>query len=137
MSINSVVLMGRITRSLELKKTQSGKSVVQFSIAVDRKYQKQGEERITDFFNLVAWGSTAEFITKWFDKGDMIAVTGEIQSRNYEDKNGNKHTAVEILVDTVSFCGSKAEKTQKNNASQVPLMPSNIGVDEDDDELPF
>ena len=137
MSINSVVLMGRITRSLELKKTQSGKSVVQFSIAVDRKYQKQGEERITDFFNLVAWGSTAELITKWFDKGDMIAVTGEIQSRNYEDKNGNKHTAVEIFVDTVSFCGSKAEKTQKNNASQVPLMPSNIGVDEDDDELPF
>ena len=137
MSINSVVLMGRITRPLELKKTQSGKSVTQFSIAVDRKYQKQGEERITDFFNLVAWGSTAEFITKWFDKGDMIAVTGEIQSRNYEDKNRNKHTAVEILVDTVSFCGSKAENTQKNNASQAILTPSNIGIDEDDDELPF
>ena len=137
MAINCVVLMGRITHPLELKKTQSGKSVVQFSIAVDRKYQKQGEERITDFFNLVAWGSTAEFITKWFDKGDMIAVTGEIRSRNYEDKNGNKHTAVEILVDTVSFCGSKTENTQKNNASQAILTPSNIGVDEDDDELPF
>lgn len=137
MAINCVVLMGRITRPLELKKTQNGKSVVQFSIAVDRKYQKQGEERITDFFNLVAWGSTAEFITKWFDKGDMIAVTGEIQSRNYEDKNGNKHTAVEILVDTVSFCGSKTENTQKNNASQALLTPSNIGVDEDLDDLPF
>lgn len=138
--INNVTLMGRITAIPELKRTQSGTSVTSFNIAVDRNYQKQGEEKKTDFITCVAWRNTADFITKWFGKGDMIAVTGEIQTRNYEDKNGNKRTAVEVLVNQASFCGGKnnSGKGDTNAKNDAPAA-SNTDYEEiyDDDELPF
>ena len=127
--LNNVILMGRITADAELKSTPSGKYVTSFSIAVERDYTQNGE-RQTDFLNLVAWGKTAEFITNYFGKGDMIAVRGSIQTRQYE-KDGSKRTATEVLVDKASFCGGKTEKKEepKNDADPFdPLM---------DDDLPF
>ena len=127
--INSVVIMGRLTKDPELKTTQSGLSVVSFTVAVDRKYQKGGE-RQADFLNVVAWRHTAEFVEKYFHKGYMIAVQGSIQTRKYEDKNGNNRTAVEIVADNVSFCGSKDEKPNLNVSTDDF---EEIG----DDDLPF
>ena len=125
--INNVTLMGRLTADAELKSTTSGKYVTSFSIAVDRDFTQNGE-RQADFINIVAWGKTAEFITKYFSKGDMIAVRGSIQTRQYE-KDGNKRTATEVLVDKASFCGGKTEKKEE---------PETFVNDVDDDlELPF
>ena len=106
--LNVAVIMGRLTAEPELRTTTSGISVTSFSVAVDRAYQKNGE-RQTDFINVVAWRQTAEFVSRYFHKGSMIAVEGSIQTRNYEDRNGNKRTAVEVVANNVSFCGSKAE----------------------------
>ena len=146
--INNVVLMGRLTAAPELKTTQSGISTVRFSVAVERRYNKQGDERQTDFIDCVAWRQTAEFVSKYFNKGSMIAVIGSIQTRNYEDKNGNKRKAVEVQVDNVSFCGSKSEtgtgggnpnldvlkdKVEQFNAPQNDSSYTDIP----DDDLPF
>ena len=146
--INNVVLMGRLTAVPELKTTQSGISTVRFSVAVERRYNKQGENRQTDFIDCVAWRQTAEFVSKYFNKGSMIAVEGSIQTRNYEDKNGNKRKAVEVQVDNVSFCGSKGEtgtgggnpnldvlkdKVEQFNAPQNDSSYTDIP----DDDLPF
>lgn len=108
--LNSVIIMGRLTSDPELRTTQSGLSVTSFTVAVDRNY-KSDEERETDFINCVAWRGTADFVTRFFKKGQMIAVQGSLQTRNYEDKNGNKRTAVEVIADNVSFCGSKNESS--------------------------
>ena len=149
--INNVVLMGRLVATPELRNTQTGLAVTSFSLAVERSYARQGEQRQTDFINCVAWRNTAEFISRYFQKGSMIAVTGSIHTRNYEDKNGNKRTAVEVLVDQASFCGSKAETGTGNNnynqsysAPAQPAAPSfSTGSDGDfeeisgDDDLPF
>lgn len=91
---NKAILMGRIAHNLELKTTPSGLSVLSFRIAVERAYQEQGEERKTDFFNIVAWRSTAEFIAKYFSKGRMIFVEGELQTRQYVDKKGSTQNVV-------------------------------------------
>ena len=114
--LNCAIIMGRLTADPELRTTQSGVSVTSFSVAVDRSFVRAGEERQTDFINVVAWRQTAEFVTRYFHKGSMIAVQGSIQTRNYEDKNGNKRTAVEIVANNVSFCGSKAETGTGNAA---------------------
>lgn len=126
--LNEVILMGRLTAAPDLKTTTSGNSVTSFTLAVDRRYTQNGEKK-ADFINCVAWRSTADFITKYFNKGDLIAVIGEIQTRNYEDKNKNKRTAVEVIVNTASFCGGK------NNSSNAPEVAP-ITNDYDDD-LPF
>ena len=104
--LNSVIIMGRLTADPELRTTTSGLSVTSFTVAVDRNY-KSGDERQTDFINCVAWRQTADFVTRFFKKGQMIAVQGSLQVRNYEDKNGNKRTAYDVVADNVSFCGSK------------------------------
>ena len=146
--INNVVLMGRLTAAPELKTTQSGISTVRFSVAVERRYNKQGEERQTDFVDCVAWRQTAEFVSKYFNKGSMIAVVGSIQTRNYEDKNGNKRKAVEVQVDNVSFCGSKGETgtgggnpnldVLKDKVEQFNAPQNNSSyTDIPDDDLPF
>lgn len=149
--LNCAVIMGRLTADPELRSTSNGTSVTSFSVAVDRSYQKAGTERQTDFINVVAWRQTAEFVSRYFHKGSMIAVQGSIQTRSYEDRNGNKRTAVEIVADNVSFCGSKAE-TGTGSAAPAPnpyaapqAQPaafSTAGADdfssvEMDDELPF
>lgn len=139
--INNVVLMGRICQDLELRTTASGVSVTSFNIAVERNYQKQGEEKQTDFLTVVCWKGTADFVTRYFRKGSMIAVQGSIQTRSYEDKMGNKRTAVEVVADNVSFCGSKAE--QSNSAPSFPTVTPSANIamsvedDDDDDNLPF
>ena len=140
--------MGRLTAAPELKTTQSGISTVRFSVAVERRYNKQGEDRQTDFIDCVAWRQTAEFVSKYFNKGSMIAVEGSIQTRNYEDKNGNKRKAVEVQVDNVSFCGSKGETGTGGGNPNLDVLkdkveqfnaPQNGGsyTDIPDDDLPF
>lgn len=152
MGLNSAFLMGRLTADPELKTTQNGISVTSFAIAVDRKYQPQGEERKVDFFDIVAWRKNAEFICKYFGKGSMIVVIGELQTRTYTDKNDIKRKAVEIVVDNVSFCGSKSESNSGNTApidpenDPLPQFMDNVGAmfngaengdALDDDDLPF
>lgn len=145
--INNVVLMGRLTAAPELKTTQSGISTIRFGVAVERRYNKQGEEKQTDFIDCVAWRQTAEFISKYFNKGSMIAVVGSIQTRSYEDKNGNKRKAVEVQVENVSFCGSKSESgtggnpnldVLKDKVEQFNAPQNNSSyTDIPDDDLPF
>jgi single-strand DNA-binding protein len=103
--INSVVLMGRLTYEPELKTTTSGLSVIRFQMAVDRNYQPQGQDRQADFIDVVAWRQTAEFISRYFHKGSMIAVEGSIQTNNFTDRDGNKRKSVEVVANQVSFCG--------------------------------
>ncbi len=107
--LNCAIIMGRLVADPELRTTNGGTSVTSFRVAVDRSFVRQGEERQADFIDVVAWRQTAEFVSKYFRKGSMIAVQGSIQTRNYEDKNGNKRTAVEIVADNVSFTGSRTE----------------------------
>lgn len=107
--LNVVVLMGRLVADPELRQTPSGLSVTTFRIAVDRNHAKTGQDRQADFIDIVAWRQTSEFVCKYFRKGSMIAVQGSIQTRSYEDKNGNKRTAFEVVADNVSFTGSRSE----------------------------
>lgn len=120
MAFNKVILMGRITHDLELKTTPSGVSVCSFSIAVDRRFQAKGEEKKTDFFNIVTWRQQAEFVTRYFAKGRMILVEGELQTRSYVDKNGQNVRVVEIVADQVCFTGEKANGTGGNTYSDAP-----------------
>lgn len=106
--LNVVVLTGRLVADPELKTTQSGNSVCTFRVAVDRSYAPQGEERKADFITVTAWRKTAEFVSKYFQKGSMISVQGRLETRQYKDKNGNNRTATEVLAAEVGFCGSKA-----------------------------
>lgn len=122
--LNCAVIMGRLTADPELRTTPNGISVTSFSVAVDRSYQRAGEERQTDFINVVAWRNTAEFVSRYFRKGSMIAVQGSIQTRNYEDRNGNKRTAFEIVADNVSFCGSKSESGTTGGAPAIQAAPA-------------
>ena len=104
--INRVVIMGRICNDPELKTTASGVSVSTFRIAVERSYQK-GEEKQADFFDVVCWRHTAEFVTRYFGKGSLIAVEGQLQSRDYQAKDGSNRHTVEIVADNVSFTGER------------------------------
>ena len=122
--LNCAIIMGRLTADPELRTTGNGTSVTSFSVAVERSYARAGEERQTDFINVVAWRQQAEFITRYFRKGSMIAIQGSIQTRNYEDKNGNKRTAVEIVADRASFCGSKAETGTAGAAAPARPAPA-------------
>ena len=117
--LNVVALMGRLVRDPELKTTQSGNSVCTFSIACDRSYTAKDEERKADFFTITAWRQTAEFICKYFQKGSLIAIEGSLQTRQYQDKNGNNRTATEVFASRVSFAGSKtADKPATDSYEQ-------------------
>lgn len=113
--INNVILMGRITHDLEIKQTQNGVAVMQFSLAVERRYKGADGEKETDFINCVAWRQQAEFIGKYFRKGRMIAIEGNLRTRTYDDKNGSKHYVTEVYVDNVSFTGEKADGGYQQN----------------------
>ena len=136
--LNTSVIMGRLTADPELRKTQSSVSVTRFTVAVDRAYTKQGEERKTDFINVIAWRGTAEFVCRNFNKGKMIAVKGAIQTGSYE-KDGRKYNTFEIVADDVFFCGEKKESN--TNDTSVPSFSNVNEVDftdvADDDSLPF
>lgn len=129
--INNITIMGRLTQSPELKTTGNGIEVTSFCVAVDRGYQKEGDEKQTDFINCVAWRKTAVFISQYFTKGQMIALTGSIQTRKYEDRDGKTRTATEVLASNVSFCGPKGSSEQRVNSS------NNDEFEEIDDDLPF
>ena len=106
--LNVVAIMGRLVADPELKTTQQGTSVCTFRIACDRNFARQGEQRQADFIDIVAWRAQAEFVCKYFQKGSLIAIEGSLQTRQYQDKNGNNRTAVEVVTSNVSFAGSKA-----------------------------
>lgn len=127
--LNNVTLMGRLVADPELRTTNSGKSVATFRIAVDRSYSKDGNKQ-ADFITIVAWESTANFVEKYFHKGDMIGIEGRIQTRSYEDSNGNKRTAFEVLAREVSFCGGK------NESASAPSTPAPGFEEIEDDEFP-
>lgn len=101
--LNKVILSGRISQPLELRQTGNGTPVLQFNLAVQRSFARQGEERQTDFITCVAWNKTAEFINRYFEKGRSIAIIGNLRSRTYEDKNGTKHYVTEVFVDEAQF----------------------------------
>jgi single-strand DNA-binding protein len=122
--------MGRLTADPELKTTSSGVSVTSFTVAVDRQFKKDE----TDFINVTAWRQTADFVTKFFRKGSMIAVQGSIQTRSFEDKNGNKRTVTEIIADKAAFCGDKGNDTAE---AEKPDLSVNFADAETDDGLPF
>ncbi len=140
--------MGRLVADPELKQTANGVATTSFRIAVDRNFaNKQTGERQADFINIVAWRQTAEFVCKYFRKGSMIALEGSLQTRSYEDKDGNKRTAYDVVANNVSFTGSKAESGTRENAIpfEVPATAFSSGSqgdfevvnEQEDDDLPF
>lgn len=143
---NKAILIGRLTADPELKQTGSGIHVTGFSIAVDRRFSGKDAEKKADFININAWRQQAEFVCKYFHKGDAIGIEGSIQTRNYEDKNGNKRTAVEVQADNVFFVGGKSSGGS-GGASQPAMnstpvafsngAPSDFEEIETDDDLPF
>jgi single-strand DNA-binding protein len=135
--LNCVTLIGRICNDIETRTTTTGKEVANFRIAVDRSYSKNGN-RETDFVTVVCWEGTASFVSRNFSKGSMIAIQGSIQTRNYEDSNGNKRTAFEVLAKEVSFCGGKNETNPGQNQPtyQTPA-PADFEEITDDEDLPF
>lgn len=162
--LNVVALMGRLVYDPELKTTQNGTNVCSFRIAVDRSFTRQGEERKADFIDVTAWRQTAEFVSKYFQKGSMIAVEGSLQTRQYQDKNGNNRTSTEVLASQVSFCGGKATEKpavhdfdqqtenhhvwEANAAHSAPQKPQSVpeysqgsaddfSVIDDSEDLPF
>lgn len=147
--INMVALMGRMTYEPELRTTPNGVSVLRFQVACDRNFQKDSQNRQADFIDCVAWRQTAEFISRYFHKGSMIAVEGTIQTSNYTDKDGNKRKQIEVLANNVSFCGGKAENgSQGTQGAQneqytqggMDISPDTSDFEEivdDDDDLPF
>ena len=151
--LNVTVLMGRLVADPELRHTTSDFAVTSFTIAVDRSYVKSGAERQADFIDIVAWRSTAEFVCKYFRKGQLIAVQGSIQTRSYQDKDGNKRKAFEIVADNVHFAESKREggttggtgySSFSRTDAPMPSAPAytsgNTGDFEEiptDDDLPF
>ncbi|MDO5549419.1 MAG: single-stranded DNA-binding protein [Eubacteriales bacterium] len=116
--LNKAILMGRLTREPELRYTPNNTPVVTFSLAVERNYASKGQERQTDFIDIVAWRRTAEFVSQWFTKGMMAVVVGSIQSRRWQDKNGNNRTSIEVIADEVMFGESKRSRESNNGGYQ-------------------
>ena len=132
--LNKIILMGRLTRDPELRRTQSGTAVASFTLAVDRDYKPQDGERETDFIDIVAWRGTGEFVSKYFTKGRMAVVEGRLQVRDWTDKDGNKRRSTEVVADNVYFGDSKRSE------SGTPAEPSGEFQevpDEEKGELPF
>ena len=155
--LNKVILMGRMVSDPELKTTTSNLSVASFSVAVERNYVKQGSERETDFINVVAWRQTAEFVCKYFSKGQWIALDGTLQTRSYKDRDGNNRYITEVVTDNVYFTGdrkndnssqqSTTKNTKQNNTRQSNNQYNNPPANNHggysdyemptDDDLPF
>lgn len=118
--LNNVCVMGRLTRDPELRRTQSGTAVTSFTIAADRDFKNQNGEKEADFFDVIAWRNTAEFVSSYFAKGRMAVVSGRLQSRTYTDKDGNKRKVVEIVADSVYFGDSKKD-VQDSSYKEPPV----------------
>ena len=128
--MNKVVLIGRLTKDVEVRYTQNNTMVASFTLAVNRRFAKEGEQQ-ADFINIVAWSKTAEFCSKYFTKGQQIGLVGRVQTRNWEDEKGQKHYVTEVVAEEVYFAGDKKEQ-QQNETYEDPFIPS-----ANDDELPF
>lgn len=158
--LNKIFLMGRLTRDPELRRTQSGTAVASFSLAVERNFaDKSTGNRPTDFIDIVAWRSTAEFVCKYFSKGRMAVVEGRLQIRDWQDRDGNKRRSAEVVADNIYFGDSKrdgdggyanrsnnayggsyggyAPATPQSNSYSAPAAPEFADMDEDDGDLPF
>ena len=147
--LNRIILMGRLTRDPELRRTGSGTAVTSFSLAVDRDFKSQSGEKETDFIDIVAWRSTAEFVSKYFTKGRMAVVEGRLQIRDWTDRDGGKRRSAEVVADNVYFGDSKRDGGDSSGYSAAPAYknaaPSNFNaggsdfaeIGEDDGELPF
>ena len=148
--LNKIILMGRLTRDPELRRTGSGTAVTSFSLAVDRDFKSQGGEKETDFIDIVAWRNTAEFVSKYFTKGRMAVVEGRLQIRSYTDKDGNNRRAAEVVADNVYFGDSKRDGAGDYGAAPSYSTPSYAApvapmgghsdfaeIGEEDGELPF
>ena len=138
--LNHITLMGRLTRDPELRRTQSGTAVTSFTLAVDRDFKSQSGEKETDFIDIVAWRSTAEFVSKYFTKGRMAVVEGRLQIRDWTDKDGGKRRSAEVIADGIYFAGATAAPPSEGNADEGTLPPPPAGElqDLDDDgDLPF
>ena len=130
--LNNVIIMGRLTRDPELRRTQGGTAVTSFTMAVDRDFKSQSGEKETDFIDVVAWRNTGEFAAKYLAKGRMAAVEGRIQVRDWQDKDGNRRKSVEVVADNVYFADSKRDsKPQESRDDQA------FDEIEDDGDLPF
>ncbi len=139
--MNNIKITGRLTADPELKTTPNGTSVTSFSVAVDRSYKGPDGEKLTDFFNVVAWRSTAEFICKYFSKGRLILIDGEMQSSKYTDKDGNNRIAWELLANKVEFMGDKPSGNSQT-ASDAPAAQNTetsaaVQGEITDDDYPF
>ena len=141
--LNHIDIMGRLTRDPELRRTASGISCVNFTIAVDRDYSgKDGGEKETDFIDCVAWRSTADFVSKYFTKGRMAVVSGRLQVRKWKNKDGENRYSTEVVAENVYFGDSKKEASGGYNAPALPEYPSTPAsdfamLDDDDAQLPF
>ena len=152
--LNKTIVMGRLTADPELRHTANNVAVTTFRIAVDRNYTPKGAERQTDFINIVAWRNTADFVSRSFHKGQLVALEGSIQTRSYTDNQGNNRTAFEVVADQVYFAESRNSSSQNPSASSFAPPPAfdeppkgasfsvgDIGdfeeIDTDDGELPF
>ena len=143
--LKRIVAIGRLTRDPERRTTQNGVAVTTFTVACDRDFKSRDGERQTDFLNIVVWEKTAEFLEKYFHKGDLISIEGRIQARQYQDRNGNNRTAVEIVARNVFFAGGKkdTEGAQKMNpapqkqASFEPVKDDGFALIDDEEDLPW
>ena len=158
--LNVVAIMGRLARDPEMRQTTTGKNVASFRIACDRNFARQGEQRQADFIDIVAWRQQAEFVSKYFQKGSLIAIEGSLQSRQYQDKTGANRTAVEVVASNINFAGPKSSNAGDGNGYQnaapsyqnaAPARPAAVeaapsysagnaddfAVIDDSDDLPF
>ena len=151
--LNQITIMGRLTRDPELRRTQSGTAVCSFSVAVDRDFKSQSGEKETDFIDVVAWRSTAEFVAKYFTKGRMAVVEGRLQIRDWQDRDGNKRRSAEVIADNVYFGDSRRDSSGDSGSGSygggysapaggyAPAVGGGASgfaeIDEEDGDLPF
>ena len=141
--LNKIIIMGRLTRDPELRRTGSGTAVTSFSLACDRDFKSQSGEKETDFIEVVAWKNTAEFVSKYFSKGRMAVVEGRLQIRDWTDKAGNKRTTAEVVADNVYFADSKRSESNDNQRENFNALSGRLSDDfvpalnDDTSGLPF
>ena len=133
--LNHITIMGRLTKDVELRHTNNGKAVASFTLAVDRDFKEKDGSKTTDFIEVVAWGNTAEFASKYFSKGRMAVVDGRLQLRDWTDKDGNKRKTAEVIVSNLYFGDSKTESKPSNTAYYADTRFAEVDVD--DDDIPF
>lgn len=140
--LNIIAIMGRLVRDPEMRQTATGKNVASFRVAVDRGSKDANGQNQADFFDVVAWNKTAEFVCKYFQKGSLIGIDGRLQSRNYQDKAGNNRTAIEILANNVHFAGAKNQSAPAREPDVTPPSAPAANLDsfapiDDTGDLPF